>query len=82
MHLHDDLIQFFTTNYYMPTGLELGEVKSFLAHGILDSTGVLELVTFLETRFGISVSDEELVPQNLDSLAALVAFIERKGGGA
>lgn len=78
MHMSSDLSEFLTTNYYIPPGTRLEEIRSFLAHGILDSTGVLELVTFLETRFGIRVSDEELVPQNLDSLDALVAFVERK----
>ncbi|MCB2217357.1 acyl carrier protein [Desulfofustis glycolicus] len=51
---------------------------SFLDEGIIDSTGVLELVDWLEERFGISVEDDELVPENLDSVNALAAFIDRK----
>ncbi len=57
-------------------GLEDG--TSFLEEGIIDSTGVLELVGFLEEEFGISVEDEELVPENLDSLNNLEAYIKRK----
>jgi len=51
---------------------------SLLDAGIIDSTGVLELVTFLETKFGIEVQDEEMLPENLDSIRAIVAFIEGK----
>lgn len=51
---------------------------SFLEHGIIDSTGVLELVCFLETTFGIEVADDEMLPQNLDSIRAVVAYVSRK----
>ncbi len=52
--------------------------ESFLDKGIIDSTGVLELVEWLEDEFGIPVEDEELVPENLDSVNQLAAFIARK----
>jgi acyl carrier protein len=51
---------------------------SFLERGIIDSTGVLELVAFIEERFGIKVKDSELVPANLDSINSLISFIEQK----
>ena len=51
---------------------------SFLQHGIIDSTGVLELVAFLEEKYGIKIKDEELVPANLDCVNDLVRFIDRK----
>ncbi len=54
------------------------EDDSFLRKGIIDSTGMMELVAFVEQAFGIKVSDSELVPQNLDSLKNLSQFIERK----
>jgi acyl carrier protein len=78
MHITDALREFITTNYYVPPDTRLEEVDSFLGRGILDSTGVLELVTFVEQSFGVSVSDEELVPANFDSLDALEAFVQRK----
>lgn len=52
---------------------------SFLEQGIIDSTGMVELVMFLETTYGIKVADDELVPDNLDSLNNIAAFIGRKG---
>ena len=71
---------FVASNYYVPDASALDEKTSFLKQGILDSTGVIELVSFVETEFGIVVEDEELVPQNFDSIAALSEFIRRKRG--
>ncbi len=61
---------------------ELTDDASFLERGYIDSTGVLELVTFLEQRFGIEIADDELVPENLDSISRVVAFLESKLRGA
>lgn len=70
------LREFVTTNFYVPGALE--DTTSFLQQGILDSTGVLELVAFVESEFGIAVEDDELVPANFDSITALGTFIHRK----
>ena len=56
----------------------MDENTSFLETGIIDSTGILELVTFLEASLGIIVEDEELTPENLDSIANLVRYLEIK----
>ena len=53
---------------------------SLLENGIVDSTGVLELIDFLDGTFNIKIMDEELVPDNLDSIDKIVAFVERKTG--
>lgn len=52
--------------------------ESFLQGGIIDSTGVLELVNFIEDTYKIKVEDEELVPENLDSIQNLITYIQRK----
>lgn len=57
----------------------LGSDDSFLQKNILDSTGMLEVIYFLEDEFAIKVQDEEMVPENLDSVTRIVAFLERKG---
>lgn len=51
---------------------------SLLEQGLIDSTGVLELVSFIESKFEIKVEDDDLVPDNLDSINRLIAFIETK----
>lgn len=56
----------------------LADDASFLDSGIIDSTGVLELVCFLESTFGIEVADEEMLPENLDSIRAVTAYVARK----
>jgi len=59
-------------------GADVSDEDSFLENGIVDSTGVLELVSFVEDEFGIEVKDEELIPDNFDSVSKLANYIERK----
>ena len=61
---------------------DYSDSDSFLQKGIIDSTGMLELVAFVEQSFGFKVSDAELVPQNLDSIDNLVKFVATKTGKA
>lgn len=56
----------------------LDDDTSFLDSGIIDSTGILELVSFLEDKFSLRVEDEELVPDNLDSINKVLQFLQRK----
>lgn len=56
----------------------LNSEDSFLEKGVLDSTGILEMIYFLESTFGIKIKDEEMIPENLDSVNQVVAFISRK----
>jgi acyl carrier protein len=58
--------------------LSLSDTDSLLESGVMDSTGVLELVAFLESSFPLTMSDAEIVPENLDSIAAIVKFVKRK----
>jgi acyl carrier protein len=56
----------------------LADEESLRESGVVDSTGVLELITFVEQTFDIQIEDAEALPQNLDSVANLVAFVARK----
>lgn len=58
--------------------VELKDDESLIDKGIIDSTGVLELVSFIEETFAITVDDEDLVPENLDSLDRVSEYIHRK----
>ncbi len=60
---------------------ELSDTDSFLEKGIIDSTGVLELVAFVEESFEFDVEDEELVPENFDSVVKLEIYIHSKNAG-
>lgn len=59
-----------------PSQLELDD--SFLERGLIDSTGMLEVIMFLEETFGVKVEDEEMVPANLDSVNKIAALVQRK----
>jgi acyl carrier protein len=56
----------------------LQDGDSFLDGGIIDSTGVMEIIMFIEEAFGIKVNDDEMLPANLDSVDNLAAFVQRK----
>lgn len=78
MNIKEDVRQFITTNFYVPDPSKLADDASLLDQGIIDSTGVLELTAFLEEKFGIQVADDELLPENLDSVANLEAYVKKK----
>lgn len=69
---------FVVENYLFGEEGKLGNDDSFMESGIIDSTGILELVRFLEATFSIKVVDEELIPDNLDSITKIVAFLQKK----
>ena len=71
---------FIVNNFLFGDGEKLDDSSSLLDKGIIDSTGILELVSFLEDTFDIKVNDDELLPENLDSLNNLTAFVEKKRG--
>jgi acyl carrier protein len=58
----------------------LSDDTSFLKQGIIDSTGVMQLVSFIQDQYNLTVDDEDLTPENLDSIRKVSAFIERKIG--
>jgi acyl carrier protein len=77
--IEQQLRQFVINNFlFGQGGDQLSNHDSFLEKGIVDSTGVLELVAFLEDQYQIKIEDEELIPANLDSIDNLVRFIEKK----
>ena len=78
MELNKQVRDFVTANFYVADPASLGERTSLLDHGIIDSTGVLEVIMFIETSFGVTVEDSEMLPENLDSIERIAAFVARK----
>jgi hypothetical protein len=73
------LTDFIVANYlFGDAGRAPSEGESMVEGGIIDSTGVLELIEFLESHFGIEVSEDETVPENLDTISALTRFVLSK----
>jgi len=61
-----------------PDTISFTNNDSFLEKGIIDSTGILELVSFVQQTFGITVHDEELLPENFDSVNKIVSYVSKK----
>lgn len=77
-----DVRRFIEDNYLFGRDHFFEDGDSFFDHSIIDSIGILQLVTFLQDSYGITVQDEELIPQNLDSITAVAAYVVRKLNGA
>jgi acyl carrier protein len=69
---------FVVENFLFGNANGLEDDTSFLEAGILDSTGVMEVVAFLEQQFGVRVDEDELTPENLDSISSIGTFVSRK----
>jgi acyl carrier protein len=81
MEVENEIRNFIAENFLFGNREKLpGDDDSFLQKGLIDSTGILEVISFIEEKFGISVEDDELVPENLDSIRSLTDFIGRKRG--
>ena len=74
MRVQDRVRQFIKDTFLVD---EVGDDDSFLTNGIIDSLGVMQLVTFIESEYGVGVADTDLVPENFDSVARVAAYVER-----
>ena len=78
MNIRDNVKQFIVTNFYVADPSALADDTSLLDQAIIDSTGVLEVIGFLESEFGIEVADSDMLPDNLDSIGKIAAYVARK----
>lgn len=74
--------EYLVSSFYVADADALTDSGSLLKNGIIDETGMLEMVAFLESTFGVKIADEEIAPQNLDSIARVAAFVCRKKAAA
>jgi acyl carrier protein len=73
------LRRYIEDNFILGAGsAALADGDSFLEHHVLDSTGFLELIAHLEETYAIRVADDEMMPENLDSIDAVAAYVARK----
>jgi acyl carrier protein len=72
------LREFIAENFLFRADAEVSDNQSLLDTGVMDSTGVLELIAFLEKTYGITVADEEIVPENLDSIDKMKSYLSTK----
>jgi acyl carrier protein len=79
--IEQEIRSFIGENYLLAREDNLNNNDSFLEKGIFDSTGILELVSFVEHKYSVELEPDELVPENLDSIASLARFLQQKIAG-
>ncbi|MBU5614622.1 acyl carrier protein [Geomonas azotofigens] len=82
MNVKDEIRNFVVENFLFGDAGGLTDDSSFIREGIVDSTGILQLVAYLQERYQVAVADEELIPENLDSVQRVAAFVEGKRQGS
>ncbi len=81
MAVREEIRSYVLDNYlFTDDQSKLEDDNSFLETGILDSNGVMEIIFFLEDEYGVAISQEEMIPENLDSVSRIVKFVEAKNG--
>lgn len=78
MTVQQQVRQFIIENFYVANPSELADDASLIQGGWVDSTGMLELISFLEEQYAIRIADTEMIPENLDGIARIAAFVDRK----
>lgn len=78
--IHEQVRTFILSNFYVADPAMVNDTSSLLDAGIIDSTGVLEVIGFIEDTFAITVADSEMLPENLDSIERIAAFVTHKRG--
>ena len=73
--------KFIIDNFFYGEEADISPETSFIEHNIIDSTGILEVVSFLQDTFNVVISDDEMLPENLDSLKNIEQFLIRKMNG-
>ena len=82
MSLQEEIRAFIVDTFLFGEDGGLSEESSFLEEGIVDSTGIMQLVAYLQEQYQIIIEDEELIPGNLDSIKKVMAFVgEKRRGG-
>ncbi|MBT8397007.1 MAG: acyl carrier protein [Gemmatimonadetes bacterium] len=77
--IRDTLRAFLLENFlFTDDPMALADDDSFLERGIVDSTGIMEVITFIEETYGFTVANDEMIPENLDSVESLVAYVGKK----
>ena len=80
MDAREKIYEFINEQFLKEAEKTINDDTSFIEEGVIDSVGVVELVAFLEETFGFRIEDEELIPENLDSVQRLVTFVQTKMG--
>jgi acyl carrier protein len=82
MEIQQRVRQFISENFYVSDATALTNDASLIAAGVVDSTGMLEVITFLESEYRISIDDTEMTPENLETIGRIARFVAQKQAAA
>ena len=82
MNVEQRVRKFIVENFYVTDPSSIDDDTLLVTNGIVDSTGMLEVIAFLEEQFGVRVGDQEMTPENLESISRIAGFVSRKQGTA
>jgi acyl carrier protein len=82
MTVQDQVREFIGETFFVVDATELSDDLSLIDSGIVDSTGMLDVILFIEDRFGIHVADHETTPANLETIGRIATYVERKRSGS
>ena len=82
IELEQQIRAFVLSNFYVADEASVTNRSSLIEQGVVDSTGVLEIISFIETTCGITVEDNEMLPENLGSIDCIARFVSRKQAAA
>jgi acyl carrier protein len=78
--IQEEVREFLINNFIFDSSVQLGTEASLMENGVVDSTGILEVIMWVEQNFGIHVEDSEVLPENFDSIGNISRYAERKIG--
>lgn len=78
MDIQQEVKRFIIENFYVNDAAGLADDASLITTGVVDSTGMLEVITFLESEYGIIIEDTEMIPANLETIASIAGFVNKK----
>jgi acyl carrier protein len=81
-HTEQQIREFLTNNFIFDPTVQLDLEDSFMENGVVDSTGILEVIMWVESNFGVKVEDSEVLPENFDSIGSLMRYVESKQAGS
>jgi acyl carrier protein len=80
MEIKEKVRTFITESFYVIDEMKLTDESSLLEKGVVDSTGILEVISFLEEKFSMQVAEDEMVADNFDSITNIASFVDKKLG--
>ncbi len=78
MQIEQKIQEFLMSNFFLDDSFVINRDESLIYQGVLDSTGTIELISFIEKEFDITINNDEIIPENFDSIQSIISFISSR----